>query len=165
MSNALPTVLWLVAQCVTACVIVACVVCAGPARASDDEGDLFAKRIETLEKLILASGMTGEIPVFRQLKFVGQADSPIAGLTAYVYYAMVDEGGRTRAQRLVFYADAKKEIVVIGALYDMKNRRDLSQDALASVSTKEISLASLQRLPLLPSKRDRTVTVVIDLGV
>jgi hypothetical protein len=132
---------------------------------SDDEEHLLAKRIETLEKLFLASGMTGEIPVFRQLKFVGQADSPIGGLKAYVYDATVDEGGRTRAQRLFFYADAKKEIVVIGALYDMKNGRDLSQDALASVSTKEISLASLQRLPLLPSKRDRTVTAVIDLGV
>jgi hypothetical protein len=165
MSNLLPSVPWLIARCVTACVIAACVACAGPAWASDDEEDLFAKRIETLEKLILASGMTGEIPVFRQLKFVGQADSPIAGLKAYVYDAMVDEGGRTRAQRIVFYADAKKEIVVIGALYDMKNRRDLSQDALASVSTKEVSLASLQRLPLLPGKRDRTVTVVIDLGV
>jgi len=47
----------------------------------------------------------------------------------------------------------------------MKNGRDLSQDALASVSTKDLSLASLQHLPLLPGKRDRTITVVIDLGV
>jgi len=115
MSNALPTVLRLAARCVTVCVIAASVY-ARPAWASDDEEDLFAKRIETLEKLILASGMTGEIPVFRQLKFVGQADSPIAGLKVYVYDTMVDEGVWTQAQRIVFYADAKKEVVVIGAL-------------------------------------------------
>jgi len=163
MSNALSAVLRSAARCVTVCAIAA-YVCARPVWAADDEEDLFAKRIETLEKLILASGMTGEIPVFRQLKFVGQTDSPIAGLKAYVYDAMVDEGGRTQAQRIVFYADAKKEIVVIGALYDMKKGRDLSQDALAAVSTKDLSLASLQRVPLLPGKRDRTVTVVIDLG-
>lgn len=124
--------------------------------------DALEERLEELEKMMEKSGMA--LPSFSSLKLISKTPSPIPGLDALVYDAMVDQKGRSVPQRIVFFADKERRYMVMGSIVDMKEKRDVGEDMIRKALSSDLSLGSLQRIPLLPGENKRTVSLVLDLG-
>lgn len=124
--------------------------------------DSLDQKLEDLERMMQKSGVA--MPAFRELKLVAKEPGPFAGMDALVYDAMVDQDGRSVPQRIVFFTDKERRYLVMGSILDLNEKRDVGEHIAYSTLSGELSLASLQRVPLLPGKSKRTVSIVVDLG-
>ncbi|MBQ1557743.1 MAG: hypothetical protein IIZ69_06160, partial [Pseudomonas sp.] len=84
--------------------------------------DAWFNKVEQLEKL-LSNSAVGKVSDIRLLSTL---DTPIKGLKAVVYEAMVENpaNGQRKPERLVLYSDSTGRYAVVGSVVDMKEGKD-----------------------------------------
>ena len=132
-----------------------------PVEASQDDVD---KALEDLERMMKDVGAP-YLPKIYGLRRIKTIPSPIPGVDALVYDAMVDVSGVVEPQRIVLYADKSREYLLFGGIINVKKNEVLDREILRAALDKDLSLASLQRVSLWRLKTPApTVTLVVDLG-
>ncbi|MCX8017097.1 MAG: hypothetical protein N2690_04230 [Rhodocyclaceae bacterium] len=130
------------------------------AEEGDDAADAALRKLEAL----MQQPGPG-VPGLSSMRLVRKQPSPIKGLDALVYDAMVEENGQVTPKRIVVFADPARKYLVMGTIIDIDKKQDLANVVLSSVKDPKVAVAALQRVPLLPRQAPRTVTVVADLGL
>lgn len=142
--------------------VAALVVLGAHAQPSEEDEAQQDDSLAKIEALMKASG-TGA-PTITQMRLVRKQDAPIKGLQALVYDTMMEENGKPEPRRIVVFADPARKYMVLGTIIDIASKRDVAQDILSSIKDAKLVVGALRRVPLLPKKASRTVTLVVDLG-